>query len=231
MTVPSFMSIGGSPITTTGTLALSFNTQTAGLVLSGPASGSPATPTFRLLVSTDIPNLDASKITTGLLALARGGTDADLSATGGTHQVLQQISSGAAITVGQLSESDLKFYTAVNLTTQGANVSATTALAVTVAGLYRVTVYVIVSRAASTSSTLPDTQIIFTDQDSSATITLQTTVGDSTNTTSTFAQGTFIVNAKASTNIQYAIGQVNAFASVGGTSMQFAYRLRLEYLG
>lgn len=54
-----------------------------------------------------IPNLDASKITTGLLALARGGTNADLSATGGTSQVLKQVSVGAAITVGQLAASDL----------------------------------------------------------------------------------------------------------------------------
>ena len=49
----------------------------------------------------------ASDITTGLLALARGGTNADLSATGGTSQVLQQASAGAAITVGQLAASDL----------------------------------------------------------------------------------------------------------------------------
>jgi hypothetical protein len=54
-----------------------------------------------------IPNLDASKITTGQIALARGGTAADLSATGGTHQVLKQSSTGAAITVGQLAFSDI----------------------------------------------------------------------------------------------------------------------------
>jgi len=120
--------------------------------------------------------------------------------------------------------------TAVNLTAQGANVSATTALAVSAAGLYRVTVYMVVSQAASSSSTLPDSQIIFTDEDSSATITVPITNGLTTNTTSTFAQATFILNAKASTNIQYAIGQVTAFASSGATSMQFAYRLRIEAL-
>jgi hypothetical protein len=48
-------------------------------------------------------NHDASDITTGLLALARGGTNADLSATGGAGQVLQQASVGAAITVGRLA--------------------------------------------------------------------------------------------------------------------------------
>lgn len=54
-----------------------------------------------------IPNLAASKITSGLLALARGGTNADLSATGAASNVLMQLSSGAAITVAQLAFSDL----------------------------------------------------------------------------------------------------------------------------
>jgi hypothetical protein len=54
-----------------------------------------------------IPSLAASKITSGQLALAQGGTDADLSATGGTSQVLKQTSSGAAITVGQLAFTDI----------------------------------------------------------------------------------------------------------------------------
>ncbi|HVT27662.1 MAG TPA: hypothetical protein VHE81_06550 [Lacipirellulaceae bacterium] len=54
--------------------------------------------------------LAASSITagwTGLLGLERGGTNADLSATGGTSQVLRQSSTGAAITVSQLSASDI----------------------------------------------------------------------------------------------------------------------------
>lgn len=49
----------------------------------------------------------ASDITSGLLALARGGTNADLSATGGTGQVLKQSTTGAAITVATLAFSDI----------------------------------------------------------------------------------------------------------------------------
>lgn len=41
------------------------------------------------------------------IGLLYGGTNADLSGTGGTHQVLQQSTSGAAITVGQLAFSDI----------------------------------------------------------------------------------------------------------------------------
>jgi len=99
--------VPGSPITTSGTLAPSLLSQSANQILAGPTTGVAAAPTFRSLVAADIPNLDASKITTGQLALARGGTNADLSATGGASQVLKQLSAGAAITVGQLAASDL----------------------------------------------------------------------------------------------------------------------------
>jgi len=51
--------------------------------------------------------LDAGQVTTGHLAVARGGTNADLSATGGTSQFLRQNSIGAAITVVRPAASDL----------------------------------------------------------------------------------------------------------------------------
>jgi hypothetical protein len=44
---------------------------------------------------------------TGTLGLTRGGTNADLSATGGTGQYLKQASTGAAITVGTIPASDI----------------------------------------------------------------------------------------------------------------------------
>lgn len=49
-------SVSGSPVTTTGTLALGLLTQTANTALRGPATGAAATPTFRTMVSADIPN-------------------------------------------------------------------------------------------------------------------------------------------------------------------------------
>lgn len=51
--------------------------------------------------------LAASDIGSGTLALARGGTNADLSATGGAGRVLKQSSSGAAVTVATLAFSDV----------------------------------------------------------------------------------------------------------------------------
>lgn len=55
----SILSVAGSPITTSGTLALSLATQTANRIWAGPATGSAATPTFRALVLADIPDLSS----------------------------------------------------------------------------------------------------------------------------------------------------------------------------
>ena len=51
-------SISGSPVTSSGTLTFSLSTQSANTVFAGPTSGS-AQPTFRVLVSSDIPSLSA----------------------------------------------------------------------------------------------------------------------------------------------------------------------------
>ncbi len=61
--IASFISVSGTPITSSGTLALSLANQSANRVFAGPASGSTTTPTFRLLVVDDIPQLPVSKVT------------------------------------------------------------------------------------------------------------------------------------------------------------------------
>lgn len=53
LTVPAIMSVSGSPVTTSGTLAVSLATQSANTVWAGPASGAAATPTFRALTVAD----------------------------------------------------------------------------------------------------------------------------------------------------------------------------------
>lgn len=55
MTVPSIMSVAGSPITSSGSLDVTLTTEAANLVFAGPASGAAAVPTFRALVAADIP--------------------------------------------------------------------------------------------------------------------------------------------------------------------------------
>ena len=48
--------ISGSPVTTSGTLTFTLNTQTANYVFAGPTSGGAAQPSFRALVAGDLPS-------------------------------------------------------------------------------------------------------------------------------------------------------------------------------
>lgn len=64
LTMPTGFSVSGSPITTSGTLGVTFDTQLANLVLAGPASGSAATPAFRALTFADLPSGGAYTVLT-----------------------------------------------------------------------------------------------------------------------------------------------------------------------
>lgn len=55
LTVPAELSVSGSPVTGSGTLAVTKATQTANTVWAGPTSGAAAQPTFRALDAADIP--------------------------------------------------------------------------------------------------------------------------------------------------------------------------------
>jgi hypothetical protein len=61
--------VAGSPITTNGTLIPQLLTQTANTVLAGPTSGGAHTPTFRALVSADIPSIGVAQGGTGLATI------------------------------------------------------------------------------------------------------------------------------------------------------------------
>ena len=55
----SFLSVTGSPVTTSGTLAVNFAAQSTGTFLAGPSlAGGDASPTFRAIVSADLPDID-----------------------------------------------------------------------------------------------------------------------------------------------------------------------------
>lgn len=72
LTAPSFISVGGVPITSSGTIALSLVSQTANEVFAGPASGGSAAPAFRALVADDLPTVPTTKGGTGLTAYTTG---------------------------------------------------------------------------------------------------------------------------------------------------------------
>ena len=72
---------------------------TANTVFAAP-NGATGAPSFRALVAADIPSLDASKITTGTLGVARGGTGVDASAAANGTLL---IGNGTGFTLATLS--------------------------------------------------------------------------------------------------------------------------------
>jgi len=60
LSLPPFITVTGSPVSTSGTLTGTLATQTANTHFAGPTSGSAAAPTFRALVPADLPVFVAS---------------------------------------------------------------------------------------------------------------------------------------------------------------------------
>ncbi|MEP7234600.1 MAG: hypothetical protein ABI778_04820, partial [Ignavibacteriota bacterium] len=65
LAMPSIFTVSNSPVTTTGTLTATLNSQSAKMFFAGPVSGANATPTFREITATDIPNLSSLYIVNG----------------------------------------------------------------------------------------------------------------------------------------------------------------------
>jgi hypothetical protein len=71
---PALLSVSGSPITSSGTLAVALANQSANTVLAGPLSGSPVAPTFRALTVADIPIVPLATGVSGTLNVSNGGS-------------------------------------------------------------------------------------------------------------------------------------------------------------
>lgn len=106
LSLPSIITVSGSPVTTSGTLTGTLATQTANTVFSGPTTGAAATPTFRALVAADIPDHSTDKLTSGTLPVGRGGTGITTTPSNGfipigngTNYTAAAITAGTGITV------------------------------------------------------------------------------------------------------------------------------------
>jgi hypothetical protein len=121
----------------------------------------------------------------------------------------------------------------INATAQGANIGSSTLYAVPAsgAGLYRVQCLVTLTRAATTSATLPGCSVNWTDNDSVTSPGFQAVVASAvTNTAGAGGWNStpLIVNLRPSTTIVY---QTTGYASSGATTMQYSIHITLEYLG
>lgn len=135
LTAPTdIFNVSGSPITTSGTLALTLDTQSANTIWAGPTTGSAATPTFRSIVLADLPTITTAKGGTGLTAI---GTAYQILRTNGgasglEYATLSAGSSKLSVTNGagtlaldvvpsNISRADLTGITPVNGGGTGAN--------------------------------------------------------------------------------------------------------------
>ena len=86
LTAPSIFTVSNSPVVTSGSLTFSLNVQSGNVVFASPANGSSGTPTFRSLVSADIPIISLPSGVSGILPVLTGGTG--ISSSGSTGNVL-----------------------------------------------------------------------------------------------------------------------------------------------
>jgi len=117
-----------------------------------------------------------------------------------------------------------------DLLTQAANISATDLVASgdVTGGMYEISIYIIVTQAASSTSTMPSVSITWTDADNITGQTITATATSSGNLLTTYAQARVTVDARNGFAIQYATA---SYASSGGTPMQYALHIRVSKLG
>jgi len=124
----------------------------------------------------------------------------------------------------------------VDTTGLTANVGSTLLYAVPAsgAGLYMIAAYTKLTTAGSVSSTIPQVQVLFTDADDSGTVVMPCTPngaalgmgqsgGTTNNTVNLVLSGVAVVNAKASTNINY---QTSGYAS-NAAGMTYTLHIKL----
>src|ERR1700743_32705 len=123
LTVPSFLSVTPSTITTSGTFAVTLANQSANTVFAGPATGSAAAPMFRALVAADIPAISLTAGVSGILPIANGGTHSGTALT--NSKVM--ISTGGAIVESTTTTTQLGFLDATSSIQTQLNAKAPTA--------------------------------------------------------------------------------------------------------
>lgn len=113
------------------------------------------------------------------------------------------------------------------LSAQVADANVPAFYAVPVSGMYRVSAYVVLTQAATTSSVMPGCSVSYTEQITSQAVQDIITLSANTNLVGLHTGGSVIIQASQGTNIGYV---TSGYASVGATPMQYAIRVKIEFL-
>lgn len=105
ISAPSFLNVAGSPVTSSGTLALTLANQNANSFFAGP-NGSSGTPTFRSIVNADFPNSGVSAGTYNSLTVNAQGIVTAASNVGTGIQSLNGLTAGTQVFATGTSGSD-----------------------------------------------------------------------------------------------------------------------------
>ena len=127
----------------------------------------------------------------------------------------------------------------LDLTAQQANLGGTLMYTIPAGqgGMYRFSVYTVITQAATVSSTLPNAGVRWIDNDTGVTEGSFCTASPTGNTVGLFGvnnggpgagPGVMTINAQAGSTIAL---QTTSYASSGATPMQYSVHAKLEYLG
>jgi hypothetical protein len=148
--------------------------------------------------------------------------------TGGGSYTLRAPNTGSnnVINLPNASGTLLEVSNPVDVTGQTASIGTTNLVVIAgVTALYRITYYMKITTAGSTSGSVTLT-LSYTDRDDSAVVTYVVPTPANATDSSSVVSGTLIVDPKLVTNITYA----TTYASSGGTAMVYKLRLRAEAL-
>jgi hypothetical protein len=127
----------------------------------------------------------------------------------------------------------VKEVAAVNLTAQQADIPSTPIFTPTNGGMFRVSGYLALTRAATTSATLPALAVTWTDNDTNVAQSQQNLAPSiASNLVGRVAwsnppTNSLVLNVKAGTAINFL---TSGYASSGATAMQFAVHVRVEQI-
>lgn len=173
LTAPAIFSVSGGPVTSSGTLALSLATQAANRIWAGPSSGADASPTFRALVSDDLPalgvtssHLASNAVTTAKITDANVTTakiaDAAITSTkiadgNVTLAKLPTFASARLIGYDGVSTAAQNLSIGSGLALSGTTLTATTTATVSSVGLSLPSIFSVSGTPVTTSGTLTAT--------------------------------------------------------------------------